>query len=212
MYIRHAVPAPGALGTDNAGGGHGTSRVRGHGTWACLCGWVGAEEGRVSDRVHEGTHASVKYAPPDPSARPPARPPRTPARPPAQRPPARLRGAARRARGGEGGVLTRAWWWCIVGRCASTGKGVHWPLPEVRGSRRARQGSGRRGSRRRQARWPMQGEGHCTQPRRGHVVMCVDSIKDNPIADKTSPYKKQKTRSGGWRANSLAGREQNKNR
>jgi len=26
---------------------------------AALCGWVGAEEGRVSDRVHEATHASV---------------------------------------------------------------------------------------------------------------------------------------------------------
>ena len=28
--------------------------------------------------------------------------------------------AARPAQGGEGGVLARAWWWCIVGRCTST--------------------------------------------------------------------------------------------
>lgn len=67
-------------------------------------------------------------ASPDPSARPPARPPAQ-----GVRAPTRLRGAARPARGGEGGVLARAWWWCIVGRCASTGKGMHCSLPEVAG-------------------------------------------------------------------------------
>jgi len=44
------------------------------------------------------------------------------------------------------------------------------------------------------------------------MVLCVDSITDKSIADKTSPYKEQKTRSGGWTTNSLAGRGQNKNR
>ena len=132
----------------------------------CVC--VGAGEGRVSDRVHEGTHASVSdQCGPRSKCSSACPPPRTRhARPHACAGPGVVRWEGRVV------CVNKAWWvpalWCAAlaqaRACNDCSRG--W-----RGLPRTSQGSGGRVCRVRQARWPMQRSAHTTKgARRGHMV------------------------------------------